>query len=36
MKNAHRVELDRELERIRKSQNSSVNSDLDEICKQHE
>ncbi|XP_032900386.1 protein outspread-like isoform X2 [Amblyraja radiata] len=36
MKNAHRVELDRELERIRKSQNSSVNSDLDEICKQHD
>ncbi|XP_067860452.1 myosin phosphatase Rho-interacting protein isoform X4 [Heptranchias perlo] len=36
MKNAHRVELDRELERIRKSQNSNVNADLDEICKQHE
>ncbi|XP_078257310.1 uncharacterized protein LOC144594525 isoform X2 [Rhinoraja longicauda] len=36
MKNAHRVELERELERIRKSQNSSVNSDLNEICKQHD
>uniref|UniRef100_UPI00398EBF04 putative leucine-rich repeat-containing protein DDB_G0290503 isoform X2 n=1 Tax=Pristiophorus japonicus TaxID=55135 RepID=UPI00398EBF04 len=36
MKNAHRVELDRELERIRKSQNSNVNADLDEICKQHD
>ncbi|XP_072881926.1 uncharacterized protein [Hemitrygon akajei] len=36
MKNAHRLELDRELERIRKSQNSNVNADLDEICKQHD
>ncbi|XP_069785529.1 putative leucine-rich repeat-containing protein DDB_G0290503 isoform X2 [Narcine bancroftii] len=36
MKNAHRVELDRELERIRKSQNTNVNADLDEICKQHD
>ncbi|XP_072414343.1 myosin phosphatase Rho-interacting protein isoform X5 [Chiloscyllium punctatum] len=36
MKNAHRLELDRELERIRKSQSSNVNADLDEICKQHD
>ncbi|XP_042198404.1 myosin phosphatase Rho-interacting protein isoform X4 [Callorhinchus milii] len=36
MKNAHRVELERELEKVRKSQNSNLNADLDEICKQHE
>ncbi|XP_067914035.1 myosin phosphatase Rho-interacting protein isoform X6 [Heterodontus francisci] len=36
MKNAHRLELDRELERIRKSQSTNVNADLDEICKQHD
>ncbi|XP_043571149.1 uncharacterized protein LOC122562338 [Chiloscyllium plagiosum] len=36
MKNAHRLELDRELERIRKSQSSNENADLDEICKQHD
>ncbi|XP_072339166.1 uncharacterized protein [Scyliorhinus torazame] len=36
MKNAHRLELGRELERIRKSQSSNVNADLDEICKQHD
>ncbi|XP_059509803.1 uncharacterized protein LOC125463524 isoform X1 [Stegostoma tigrinum] len=36
MKNAHRLELDRELERIRKSQSSNVNADLDEIYKQHD
>ncbi|XP_064423738.1 GRIP and coiled-coil domain-containing protein 2 isoform X2 [Latimeria chalumnae] len=36
MKNAHRTELEKEMERARKAQSSNENSDFDEIRKQHE
>ncbi len=36
MKNAHRTELERELERARKANNNTENADIEEIHKQHE
>ncbi|XP_051958653.1 myosin phosphatase Rho-interacting protein isoform X1 [Xyrauchen texanus] len=36
MKNAHRTELGRELEKARKANNNTENADIEEICKQHE
>ncbi|XP_028844249.1 myosin phosphatase Rho-interacting protein isoform X2 [Denticeps clupeoides] len=36
MKNAHRTELERELEKARKANSSSENADIEEIRKQHE
>lgn len=36
MKNAHRTELERELEKARKANNNTENADIEEIRKQHE
>ncbi|XP_067286211.1 myosin phosphatase Rho-interacting protein isoform X1 [Pseudorasbora parva] len=36
MKNAHRTELERELEKVRKANNNTENADIEEIRKQHE
>ena len=36
MRNAHRSELEKELEKARKTNNHAENADLDEIHRQHE
>ncbi|XP_047183516.1 myosin phosphatase Rho-interacting protein isoform X2 [Scophthalmus maximus] len=36
MKNAHRTELEKELDRARKANNNAENADIDEIHRQHE
>lgn len=36
MKNAHRTELEKELEKARKANNNTENADIEEIRKQHE
>lgn len=36
MKNAHRTELERELEKARKANSNNENADIEEIRKQHE
>uniref|UniRef100_A0A673W115 Myosin phosphatase Rho interacting protein n=1 Tax=Salmo trutta TaxID=8032 RepID=A0A673W115_SALTR len=36
MKNAHRSELEKELDKARKSNSNTENADIEEICRQHE
>lgn len=36
MKNAHRTELEKELDKARKSHSSGENADMEEIRRQHE
>ena len=36
MKNAHRSELEKELDRARKANNNAENADMDEMARQHE
>lgn len=36
MKNAHRTELEKELDKARKAHNSMENADVEEIRRQHE
>lgn len=36
MKNAHRTELEKELEKARKANNNTENADIEEIRRQHE
>lgn len=36
MKNAHRSELERELEKARKANSNTENADIEEIRRQHE
>lgn len=36
MKNAHRTELERELEKARKASSNNENADIEEIRRQHE
>lgn len=36
MKNAHRAELEKELDKARKANNNTENADIEEIRRQHE
>lgn len=36
MKNAHRTELEKELDKARKANNNTENADIEEIRRQHE
>lgn len=36
MKNAHRIELEKELDKARKARSNTENADIEEIRRQHE